>query len=210
MAYKLLRHGRPRTRPFGWARLPAPHPMTDPNTTHPPARPARPPAAAAIGRRARAAIASFPHSRPSPRRSPTHELPIPLVRPPRPARWPRRRRADAGRHGPGPGAQGQGRRHLHGAGRTAVGLAHPQGADRRPRPRRDRLRVLRERHQRRLRARHAPVRRAGQQAGGGRGLRGRGRARQGLSADRLPDGFSASRSSPTSRCSTTTSRNRPT
>ena len=52
--------------------------MTDPNTTHPPARPG----SSAGGRSHRAArgaraIASFPHSRPSPRRSPTHELPIP-------------------------------------------------------------------------------------------------------------------------------------
>ena len=55
--------------------------------------------------------------------------------------------------------------------------------------RRDRICVLRERHQRRLRARHAPVCRAGQHADRRRSLRGRsGRAqsRQRLSEGQLP------------------------
>ena len=53
--------------------------MTDPKTTHPPARPGSSAGGRShrAARGARAAIASFPHSRPSPRRSPTHELPNP-------------------------------------------------------------------------------------------------------------------------------------
>ena len=83
--------------------------------------------------------------------------------------------------------QDQGRGDLHGAGRAAVGVPHPQGAERRRGARRDRVHVLRERRQRRLRARDAPVRRAGQHVHRRRVVRRRGggaQGRQGLSEGR--------------------------
>ena len=67
----------------------------------------------------------------------------------------------AGRARPGARAgQAQGRRGLHRAVRAAVGEPHPQGAEGGRGARRDRVQVHRERHQRRLRARDARVRRA--------------------------------------------------
>ena len=75
--------------------------------------------------------------------------------------------------------QDQGGGRLHGAGRAAVGEPHPQGAQRRQGPRRDRVRVLREGRQRRLRARDARVRREGQHVHRRRVVRGRGRGAQG-------------------------------
>ena len=89
-------------------------------------------------------------------------------------------------------AEDEGRGHLHGAGRAAVGVAHPQGVERRRRPRRDRVQVLGERQQRRLRARDAPVRRAGQRFHHRRVVRrrsGGAQGREGLSEGVVPDGL---------------------
>ena len=68
---------------------------------------------------------------------------------------------------------------------------HRQGAEGGGRARRDRVRVLRERRQRRLRARDARVCREGQHADRRRIVRGRGRGAQGgqgLPEGQLPDG----------------------
>ena len=89
-------------------------------------------------------------------------------------------------------AKTQGRGRLHGARRAAMGVAHPQGAERSEGPRRDRVRLLRESRQRRLRARDARIRREGQPADRRRIVRRRGRGaqgREGLSEDGIPDGL---------------------
>ena len=108
----------------------------------------------------------------------------------------------------------QGRGHLHRAGRAAVGQPHPQGAQRRPGPRRHHLCLFRERRQHRLRARHARICRAGQRPDLRRGLRrraGGAQGRGGLSRGRLRHGLLVqARRTRTSRSSTTSSTSRAT
>ena len=86
----------------------------------------------------------------------------------------------------------QGRLDLHRAGRAAMGLAHPQGAQRREGARRRDLQMVRERRQQRLRAHHAPVCRGRLGPRRRRDFRrrtGGAPGRDELSEGRLPDGL---------------------